>query len=120
MAVNAAIEGARCCQGRQFRIVEKPLTLNASNSSVHGSVYSGYGRYNYSMAQNLCRMSAAARDTGLRCHRQDQRECVCNEGLSRFREWGGQSSIAGEREGTNCLARTSVPQCLRGGFALQT
>jgi len=61
--------------------------------------------------------------------RLETRDCVAtgkisvsalSRGSSRFREWGGQSSIGGECEGTNCLARTSVPQCLRGGFALET
>src|SRR5215468_11975214 len=47
MAVKAAIEKAHdVAKAGEFRIVEKPLTVNASNSSVYGPAYSGYGRYN--------------------------------------------------------------------------
>jgi len=51
MAVKAAIEKAHdVAKAGDFRIAEKPLTVNASNSSVYWPVY---GRYNYGyMAQN--------------------------------------------------------------------
>lgn len=51
MAVKAAIEKAHdVATAGEFRIAEKPLTVNASNSSVYWPVY---GRYNYGyMAQN--------------------------------------------------------------------
>src|SRR5215468_3880528 len=45
MAVKAAIEKAHdVAKAGEFRIAEKPLTVNASNSSVFWPVY-GYGRY---------------------------------------------------------------------------
>jgi uncharacterized protein len=50
MALKAAIEKAHdLAKAGEFRIAEKPLSVNASNSSVY---WQTYGRYNYYMAQN--------------------------------------------------------------------
>jgi hypothetical protein len=62
MAVKAAIEKAHdVAKAGEFRIAEKPITVNASNSSVYGPVY---GRYNYYMAQNAVQNVGGGGDTG--------------------------------------------------------
>jgi len=63
MAVKAAIEKAHdVAKAGEFRIAEKPLTVNASNSSVYWPVY---GRYNYGyMAQNAVQNVGGSADTG--------------------------------------------------------
>jgi uncharacterized protein len=63
MAVKAAIEKAHdVAKAGEFRIAEKPLTVNASNSSVYWPVY---GRYNSGyMAQNAVQNVGGGADTG--------------------------------------------------------
>ena len=63
MAVKAAIEKAHdVAKAGDFRIAEKPLTVNASNSSVYWPVY-GYGRYSGYM-QNAVQNVGGAAGTG--------------------------------------------------------
>jgi uncharacterized protein len=62
MAVKAAIEKAHdVARAGEFHIAEKPLSVNASNSSVYWPVY---GRYNYYMAQNAVQNVASGADSG--------------------------------------------------------
>jgi uncharacterized protein len=63
MAVKAAIEKAHdVAKAGEFRIAEKPLTVNASNSSVYWPVY---GQYNHGyMAQNAVQNVGGGADTG--------------------------------------------------------
>jgi len=63
MAVKAAMEKAHdVAKAGEFRIAEKPLTVNASNSSVFWPVF---GRYNYAWgAQNAVQNVGSAVDSG--------------------------------------------------------
>lgn len=61
--MKAAIEKAHdVAKAGEFRIAEKPLTVNASNSSVYWPVY---GQYNHGyMAQNAVQNVGGGADTG--------------------------------------------------------
>ena len=63
MAVKAAIEKAHdVAKAGEFRVAGKPLTVNASSSSVY---WPAYGRYNYgNTTQNALQNVVGGVDTG--------------------------------------------------------